>query len=370
MHEILIISIISILFVPASAFALRKNFGKSIMVTFGFWICMIVIFDCILYYYVGKLGFLHLLWAIPLSSLFFVFVFELLKKMVKIPLESSVQKIKQLSLGNLNIVIDKKMLHENDELGVLSVSLKDLSNKMTDVISQVKTNSKDIASASMQLSSTSLQISNGANHQASSIEEVSASIEEMTSNVQQNTDNANHTSQISSNLMDGIQSASVSSGNSLKSIQEIASKIAIITDIAFQTNILALNAAVEAAHAGEQGKGFAVVASEVRKLAERSKKAADEINILANSCVESTEQTNGLMEKLVPQIETTIHLITEIVSSSNEHNQGTNQINSSIQQLTQITQQNAAASEEMSASAEELAAQAETLNESIAYFNV
>jgi methyl-accepting chemotaxis protein len=368
--EIFIISAIAIAFIPISAFALKKNFGKSILATLGFWISMTVVFDCVLYYYVGKIGLSHLIWAIPVSTLFIVIIFEIIKKKVKKPLETIVVNVREISLGHLDIRIDEKLIKQKDELGVLSESIKDLIERLNDVVSKVQLNSEDIALTSSQLSSTSQQISQGANEQASSIEEVSSSIEEMTSNIQQSADNANQTGKISTNLMDGVHSVSNASIESLKSIQEIASKITIITDIAFQTNILALNAAVEAARAGESGRGFAVVASEVRKLAERSKLAADDINILSNSCVSSTENTKNLMDDLVPEIEKTIQLISEIVARSNEQNLGAEQINMSIQQLNQITQQNAAASEEMASSSEELANKAEILTESISYFKL
>lgn len=370
MKEFIIIVTIAILYIPLSAFIFRKNFGKSILATIGFWISLVVIFDCVLYYYVGKLGFFHLTWAVPVSTLFIVIIFELIKKQIKKPLEDSVRNIQDISNGNLHIRIDAKLLSKNDELGILSNSLNDLIHKLNEVISKVQSNSVTIATASSQLSSTSQQIAQGANEQAASIEEVSSSMEEMISNIQQSTDNANQTNKISSNLIKDVNLAGSSSADSLKSIEEIVKKITIITDIAFQTNILALNAAVEAARAGENGKGFAVVASEVRKLAEKSKLAADEINILSKTCVTSTENTKKLMDKLVPEIETTLTLITEIAASSNEQNSGTNQINISLQQLNHVTQQNASASEEMATSSEELASQAEILRDSISYFKV
>lgn len=98
--------------------------------------------------------------------------------------------------------------------------------------------------------------------------------------------------------------------------KDIANKISIITDIAFQTNILALNAAVEAARAGEHGKGFAVVAAEVRKLAERSKLAADEIVTLAQKGLDLSQGAGKVMEEVLPKIQNTTKLVQEITAAS------------------------------------------------------
>ena len=153
-------------------------------------------------------------------------------------------------------------------------------------------------------------------------------------------------------------------------MQTIAEKITIVQEIARQTDLLALNAAVEAARAGEHGRGFAVVASEVRKLAERSQTAAQEIGALSGQTVSVAQQAGEMLTKLVPDIKKTAQLVEEISAACREQDVGASQVNQAIQQLDKVIQQNASASEEMSATSEELAAQAEQLQESISFFRI
>jgi methyl-accepting chemotaxis protein len=213
-------------------------------------------------------------------------------------------------------------------------------------------------------------MSQGATEQASSIEEVSASVEEMAANIRQNADNASQTEKIAMKAALDAKEGGEAVAQTVDAMKQIAGKISIIEEIARQTNLLALNAAIEAARAGEHGKGFAVVASEVRKLAERSQRAAGEITELSGSSVKVAEKAGGLLAKILPDVQKTAELVQEITAASKEQDSGAAQINKAIQQLDQVIQQNASASEEMSSTSEELASQAEQLQTAIAFFKV
>ena len=253
-------------------------------------------------------------------------------------------------------------------LAYLPIQQQKRFEKLTEVVSLISSSANQLASAGEQLSTSSQEISMGANQQAASVEEISSSMEEMSSNIQQNSDNAQQTSKISSIAQSNISNVHSASEKSVSAVRDISSKIGIINDIAFQTNLLALNAAVEAARAGESGRGFAVVAAEVRRLAERSRIAANEIAEISASSLKITEEAGKYLQETIPDINKTAKLVEEIAASSLEQNHGSAQINNAIQQLNSITQQNASASEELSSSAEELTAQSQLLIDAISFF--
>jgi len=283
------------------------------------------------------------------------------------PIKKGVAFAKAIEEGDLTAKVN---ILQDDEIGELATSLENMAAKLNELVVGVTEASQSINAASIEITEKSGDLSEGANTQASNSEELASSMEEMTANIQQNTNNSRETEKISISAAKQSEEVGKVSNESLLSIKNIADKITIISDIAFQTNILALNAAVEAARAGEHGKGFAVVAAEVRKLAERSKVAADEINEFSQSSVATTEKAERLIQQVVPDIEKTAKLIQEIAAASHEQNAGADQVNKALQKLNQITQQNVRLFEGLKSQADGLADQAQNLNSIIGYFKV
>jgi len=298
---------------------------------------------------------------------FSIFISFYISQKITEPLIKGIKFTQQLAKGDLTAELDVK---QNDEVGILAYNLQQMNNRLREIISYVASTAESLTGASLELSSSSQLVSQGASEQASSAEEVSAAIEEMAANIQQNKENAKQTEIIAVKAEKDILIGSGKVIHTVEAMREIASKISIIGEIAFQTNILALNAAVEAARAGEHGRGFGVVASEVGKLAERSKLAAIEIDLLTKTSTSNAEDAGKLMNDIVPDIQKTSQLIQEISAANYEQSAGADQINLAIQQLNMVTQQNAATSEELSTNAVELSAQAEQLNEIISFFKL
>ena len=273
------------------------------------------------------------------------------------------ENLNKIAKGDLTVNIKRNS--ENDELGN---SMLEMVGKLSNIMSEVRESTSNVSTGSQAMSSTAQQLSQGSTEQAASTEEVSSSMEEMASNINQNADNAMQTEKIAMKAAQDAEESGKAVTEAVSSMNVIANKISIIEEIARQTNLLALNAAIEAARAGEHGKGFAVVASEVRKLAERSQRAAGEISDLSASSVDVAEKAGNMLTQLVPDIKKTAELVQEISAASKEQNNGVNQINNAILQLDTVVQQNASASEEMASSSEELASQAEQLQAAISFF--
>jgi methyl-accepting chemotaxis protein len=273
--------------------------------------------------------------------------------------------VKSVADGDLTKTVE---ITTKDEIGDLLGHVNIMIERLRGVVSDAISASENVSAGSQELSAASEQVSQGATEQASSAEEASASMEEMASNIKQNADNAAQTEKIARQSAQDAEVSGEAVNRAVEAMRTIAEKIAIVQEIARQTDLLALNAAVEAARAGEHGRGFAVVASEVRKLAERSQTAATEIGAVSSDTVRAAQSAGEMLTSLVPNIRKTAELVSEISAACREQDIGASQINEAIQQLDKVTQQNASASEQMSATSEELAAQAEELQTSIAYF--
>ena len=192
----------------------------------------------------------------------------------------------------------------------------------------------------------------------------------MVANIDQNTENAIATEKLTSSTVENVNLSNQYSNEAAEAMSIISQKISIISDIAFQTNILALNAAVEAVRAGEQGRGFSVVAAEVRKLAERSKQAANEIVSLVNKGMKVSQLAGDKARALVPDIEKTTVLIKEISAASIEQKTGAEQINLAMQNLNVITQENASSSDELTNSSVHLSTLAANLKSAVGFFKL
>jgi methyl-accepting chemotaxis protein len=274
--------------------------------------------------------------------------------------------VKRMAAGDLtvNIVYDEK------NSSSLLAALAEMADKLRNTISEVKTASLNLSNASTQVSATAQSMAQAASEQAASVEETSASIEEMSASITQNSENAKVTDGMASKAAKETGEGGSAVRKTLEAMKRIAERIGIVDDIAYQTNLLALNAAIEAARAGEHGKGFAVVASEVRKLAERSQVAAQEIGETARSSVEVAELAGTLLSDIVPAIGKTSDLVQEIAAASREQSTGVAQVNQAMTQISKATQQNAASSEELAATSEELNAQADQLRILMGFFQI
>jgi len=283
------------------------------------------------------------------------------------PLNDAVRVANEMAQGNLT---PEFTINTTDETGQMLSALREMSVRLARTMTEVKNLSSALVGAAEQVSSGAQTVSQGTSSQAAAVEETTTNLDEMSASIDQNAESSRQMQKMSTKGAKDAEESGRVVKETVEAMKEIASRISIIEEIAYQTNLLALNAAIEAARAGEHGKGFAVVASEVRKLAERSQAAAKDIGGLASRSMDVADRSGRLLDELVPSLQKTADMVSDVAAASMEQSSGVKQINKAMNQVDQMTQRNASSAEEMSATAEEMSAQADFLQQLVGFFQV
>jgi methyl-accepting chemotaxis protein len=299
-----------------------------------------------------------------------------------------------------------------DEIGQLGEAFNSSVASIRSVLESVAHGADTLSAATTQISARSVQNAGNAHAESSKINQIAAATQEMTATIGEISHNAESAAiasrssaeiadkggtvmQAATATMEKIAVATSSVADKMTSLarrsEEIGKVVNVIQEISEQTNLLALNAAIEAARAGEHGRGFSVVAGEVRRLAERTKGATEEIAGTIRSIQEETRETLDVLHKSRTAVEVGLqktsharqsleeiiessrqveHQINLIATAATEQTSASGEISESAGQISQLSNESAQGAEEAVAALKNLATLASELDGMIRQFRL
>lgn len=248
-------------------------------------------------------------------------------------IRSSMDVVKQISEGNLNVEIEQSMLDRKDEAGALSCNTQTLIDSLSAMIGKISNNTMTLNASSEEMNAAAGQAGNavgninddlhnmltGAVEQTGNAQNIKNSIHNMNIHLEKTLGEVDHLSDETKAMLDArndvdkslnqldasnqdvmteVENIQKQTQQNNESVEKIIAAVSYISDIADQTNLLSLNASIEATRAGETGKGFAVVAEEIGKLANQSNEASTEISELVNLLSYNSSQTMDIMDSV------------------------------------------------------------------------
>lgn len=368
MPELFKTYLVSILIVaPIFIIAIRFIFKHSILARIGYTMVILAIVITLITVTFDHLNIPKPI-SIPLRFLTIISGILFIKRDIKI-LQTLSVNFKKLAEYSLDIQISENDLNRKDELGEVSQSIQKVAIQLTEIVAQIKESAKNVSHAGNELAELSLEVSNGADKQASSVENVVSSMDEMIATIDSNSEKAQITGKTAESSANEMRESNKIFMETVNAVSEISKKITLITDIAERTDMLSINASIEAARAGELGKGFGVVAQEIRKLADKTKTASDEINELSTNGQEISTKAGDKLSQIIPKINKNAEMVSNIVTASKEQQNSAESINESMQVLTYEIQNHTTSAAKMATAVEELSMQANELEKLIAVFD-